>query len=192
MSRIGSYFLTRNDSMITEVGKQFIPGKSNWPEGAIFEYTETGPILILAFNNPTDKEIEGAKSGTIEMAYYESRPVLFVCVKIQGCGGWLDAPFSIRLYENKIFDWSEEISEGTGLAIQIILLDARTGIVKSQRLIGAATDFSRGLRAAITRQYEQPFSREAYNRQIDTVYRNYSSDDIAHRADSHFRIKREG
>jgi len=175
--------------MLIEVGKPLFPGR-RWPEGVIFEYTESGPMLILAFNNPTPKEIECAKTGQIEMGYYEYKSVIFICVKIQGCGDWMDAPFSIRLYENKIFDWSDPVDDGKGLGIQIIMLDALTGIVKSIRLIGATTEFSRGLRKAIMRQYEQEFNEAEYHRQINEIYRNYSSSDLAKRASCLFRVRR--
>ena len=39
--------------MIIEVGKKLFHDKTRYQEGAMFEYTEAGPMLVLAFNNPT-------------------------------------------------------------------------------------------------------------------------------------------
>ncbi len=147
-----------------EIGQRLYPGQGTYPEGIRFEYTQSGPILIIAFRNPKPVEIEAVRIGKLEMAMYESGSVIFVLVKIKGLGRWMDAPFSIRLYDEKgiSFNCSEPIKEGRGLAIHIILVDAGTGVVKTQRLIGTSTEFARGLRAAIMKQYEAPFSREEY------------------------------
>ncbi len=93
--------------MLIAVGERLFPNKDSYPEGVMFEYTKSGPILIIAMRNPTSGEIEAAKSGKLEMALYELKPVIFILVKIKGMGGWMDAPFSIRMYDSKgiTFDW---------------------------------------------------------------------------------------
>lgn len=170
---------------VFEVGGLFIPGKTQYREAAVLEYTESGPLLLLAIIGPTAKEVEAVKAGKIELALYEREPVLWFLFKIHGFGPWSDAPFSIRLYDgrDRKFDWSEEIEDGMGLGLQIILVDAGTGIVKALRFIAMPTDFSREFRAAILRQLERPFSADEYNREISRIYANYSSDDLADRAD---------
>lgn len=175
------------------VGELLIPGKKAYPEGMMLEYTTSGPIVILSFGNPTDKEIEGAKNGQIEMAYYETEQILFLVTKIAGCGGWLDAPFNIRIYDDKNieFDWSEEIVDGSGLAMQIVLVDANTGIIKAMRLIGTHTKFAKGFRAAILRQFEKTFERNRYMSTLNEIYARLSSDDMAKRAEHYFKIKRD-
>ena len=175
------------------VGQRLFPDRHNYPEGVLFEYTQTGPILIISFRDPKPAEVQAAKIGKLEMALYESGPVLFVLVKIKGIGGWMDAPFSVRIYDKKgiTFDWSEPIDEGHGLALHIVLVDVATGIVRAQRLIGTSTAFARGLRAAIMRQYEAPFSVAEYSAAIDGVYRRFSSDDMAARGEFGFRKIRD-
>lgn len=177
--------------MLIAVSERLLPDKTSYPEGVMFEYTKSGPMLIISMRNPTPGEIEAAKSGKLEMALYELKPVIFILVKIKGMGGWMDAPFSIRMYDSKgiTFDWSEPINEGQGLAVHIVLVDANSGIVKAQRLIGTSTAFAKGLRAAIMRQYEEPFSVKDYNAAIDRVYSRYSSDDMAMRGEFYFRKK---
>ncbi len=160
-------------------------------EGVVFEYTISGPILILSFTHPLKEEIEGVKIGKCEMGLYEKEPCIFISVKIQGCGGWMEAPFSIRKYDNQgiKFDWSEDIEEGKGLSLQVILVDTNTNIIKSQRLIGTSKKFARRLREMILKQLEKPFSNVEYNKAIDDVYKNLSSADIARRAECVFKIK---
>lgn len=182
--------MSRSGDMIA-VGKPLIEGKTNYQEGVIFEYTEAGPILIVAFNRPAEKEIEGVKSGKLQIGFYEIEPVVFITVKIQGCGGWMDTPFTIRKYDGKhTFDWSDPIGESQGLALTIVLIDATTGIVQAQRMIGTAHNFAVGLRSAILRQLEKPYDSVAFNQKVNEIYRNYTSDDIATRASCVFTIKR--
>lgn len=160
-------------------------------EGVLFEYTTSGPMLILSFPQPSKEEIEGVKTGKFEMGLYEKESCIFLSVKIQGCGGWMEAPFSIRKYDNQgiKFDWSEDIEEGKGVGLQLVLVDTNTNIIQSQRLIGTSTKFARRLREMILKQLEIPFSNVEYNKAIDDVYKNLSSDDIAKRAECMFRIR---
>jgi hypothetical protein len=177
---------------ILKVGELFAPGRASYQEASWLDYTETGPMLLMAINRPTPKEIEAVKNGRIELALYEKEPVLWFLYKIRGFGPWSDCPFSIRLYDGKgrSLDWSEEIEEGAGLGLQIILIDAGTGIVKVLRLTGLPTKFSRELRAMILRQLERPFDAESYHREINRVYARLSSDDLAARADIKCRVGR--
>lgn len=65
-----------------EVGKLFIPGKTRYQEASVLEYTETGPMLIIAVNRPTEKEVQAARIGRIELAFYETEQVLWFLFKI--------------------------------------------------------------------------------------------------------------
>lgn len=167
-----------------EVGGLFFPNQTKIQEGAYLEYTESGPMLLLAVGNPSAKEVEAARGGPLRFALYETDVLLWFLYHIEGFGSWSDCPFSIRLYDGqgKRFDWSEEIVEGTGLALSIVLVDAHTGIVKTLRLVALPTVFSREFRVAILRQLERPFSAEAYYRHIDQTYRMYSTDALVQRA----------
>ncbi len=104
--------------------------------------------------------------------------MLFVVHRVHGLEKWSDSPFSIMMYENIGFDWSEPITEGMGLALYIVLVDAGTGILLAQRIIGTSTDFALELRAAIFRQHEHPFSKKAYYTKIEETYNNYTSKDL--------------
>jgi hypothetical protein len=174
---------------ITKVGELFVPGKTGYPESAVFEYSPSGPILIIALGNPTTQEIEAAKTGHVELALFEAEPVIFILHKIRGIESWSDSPFSIRLYENIDFDWSQEIEEDMGLGLIIVLVDANAGIVHALRMVGTSTQFARELRGAILRQLEQPFSRATYDTKIDEIYRKHSSEDMLYHATAQHKIK---
>ncbi len=167
----------------TKVGDLFIPEKTQYPEGVRFEYTESGPYLIFAYSNPTAEEIQAAKTGKVELALYETDPILWILHKIHGLEQWSDVPFSIRVYDGKrAFDWSEPITDGLGLLLNIILVDANTGILLAQRIVGLPTKFSLELRATILRQLDHQFTKSNYNSAIDNTYRNYTTKDLLQRA----------
>jgi hypothetical protein len=172
---------------ITKVGELFIPGQTRYQENVWFEYTASGPFLIFAFQNPNPKEIQAAKTGKVELALYEDGPVLFILHRIDGLEDWSDCPFSVRLCKNVEFDWSEEIQEGYGLALNIVLIDADTGILLAQRVVGTSTEFAREIRGAILRQLEHPFDEHIYNKKIDQIYSQLSSQQILRRAKAKHR-----
>lgn len=165
----------------TEVGKPFFRGSKPPREGVYFEYAEAGPYLIYALHKPKPKEIRAAKTGKIDLALYNHRSVLFLLSKISGIGGWCDSPFSIRIYDGRgmTFDFSHEIKDGQSVGFNIVLVDADTNILLAQRLIGPSTEFSRELRRVILGQLELPFSMDEYNKIINMVYSQYSSDNLA-------------
>ena len=55
-------------------------------------------------------------------------------------------------------------------------------------MIGANHKFSVGLRNAIIKQMEMDYSESQYNQEINEVYKNLNSEDIAIRAENMFRI----
>jgi len=166
---------------VTEVGKLFISGKTSWPEGVWCEHTPTGPLLLFAYRNPSAKEIQAARTGKVELALYEDPPVLFILHRVEGLEGWADCPFSIRMYTEPA-PLPEQIPDGSGLGLHIALIDAGTGILKAQRLVGTSTEFARALCAAVQRQLEAPFSEVAYHKRINQVYQELTTEQLLARA----------
>lgn len=175
-----------------EVGQPLYGQRKPWNEGMHMDWDASGPMLILAYNNTAAQDVDAIRTGRLDMAFYETDPVIFLLFKAYGAGGWHDAPFSIRLCDgqDRQFDWSEEIGDGQGLTLQIVLIDARDSTIKVMRQIGCATQFSRQLRAAVLRQFERPFSRQAYDTKIAEIYRACPvAVALARRADYGFRVR---
>lgn len=172
-----------------EIGKQ-LPLSHPGREGVIFQYTESGPIMIIAFKRPRENEIKTIQSGDVQMALYTTPSIIFILSKF-GSLNWMDAPYSVRLHDNLILDWREQIAEGEGIALQIVLIDADSKIIKAQRMIGCATNFSQEMRKEIERQFEGTFSKEEYKQKLSDIYTRLTTDDMVHRSIAHFRIRRE-
>lgn len=158
-----------------EVGKLFEEGITRYNEEAKFEFTQSGPALLIFFKTPTEKEIESIRADNIKIGFTEISEIIFMLYKFEGIP-WIDAPYSIHLSGNIE---PQKVEEGTGYGLQIFLIDADTGILKVMRLIGMGTEWSRRFREAILRQKNIPFDHEIYNLKIENIYKELSPKDIA-------------
>lgn len=164
-----------------QVGQPLFPGQTLLPQSTYFEYSESGPMLIICMPELTEREVEAARKGRVELALYEHPPVIFVLHKIDGLLGWSDSPFSVRLCRQEI-DLTAPIEDGQGLGLQIVLVESTTGVVRALRLVGTSTEFARELRSAMVRQTIRPFSSEEYDRTIGNVYTMYTSKQLVMKA----------
>jgi len=168
------------------VGKEW-PGTIPMAEGAYFEMENSGPLLLMFFDRPTESEIADARRGKLQMGYYVHGSVIFLVYKL-GSMPWMDAPFSVRRYKNLIQDWSDGIKPNEGISIQILLVDRVTGILHCIRFISSSNAFAKGFRREIMKQIEAPYSDTAYNTDINEIYNTMTSEDIARRAENMFRL----
>jgi hypothetical protein len=167
-----------------EVGKLFEEGKTHYQEGVKFDFTQSGPILFLFFNRPTQKEVESVKTGKFEYGLYVKDEVIFLFFKFQGLE-WMDAPYTVHLSEQFEF---EEVEDGKGFALNIFLIDSSTGILEAIRLCGLSTKFSLEFQNAVQIQRNIPFDKTTYEKKINMVYGNYATSDLVQRANI-YRIK---
>jgi hypothetical protein len=168
-----------------EVGQLLNEGETKFAESIKFDFQQSGPVMIIFFERPTDKEIESIRAGKLEFAFYEKDEIIFILSKFQGIE-WMDAPYTVHL--SKPFEF-QEMQEGLGFGLQIILVDAATGIIKAMRYVGLSTQFSIKLKKAIEAQREQPWDLHRYDVRLQNIYNNYSTSDLAKRAGNFCKIK---
>lgn len=161
-----------------EVGKLFEQGRTRYQETIKFDFTQGGPILFVILDRPSEKEIENIRSGKMQIGIYTKDEIIFMLFKF-GSLNWVDAPYSVHL--SKPFDFME-LSERKGYGLQILLIDASTGILKVIRYIGLPTAFSKKFKQAVLEQKERPFDNIKYDQKINAIYGNYSTDDLVERA----------
>ncbi len=158
-------------------------------EGVIFELLDKDfPVLLFFYDGPTAKELQGLQNGKIKMGYYCRGSVLFLIFHIDGAGGWMDAPLSIRRYERppEDFGLNEEYAPDQGLPFYFFLIDRNTKNVEAMRFITASHRFSVGFRTELHKQYSQPYSNSLYYAEIDSVYRNIPIKELVKRAENMF------
>ena len=64
-----------------EVGKLFKEGVYRYDEGIKIDINDTGINIVIAFGNPTDKEILSMKEGNFKIGFLKSDSVILFLVK---------------------------------------------------------------------------------------------------------------
>ena len=67
-----------------------------------------------------------------------------------------------------------------------MMVDCRTGIIKSQRLIGLGTDFSKSLINAAAKRLKTPFGN--YSDNINKVFTQYTTKDLLKFTISRYKV----
>lgn len=159
------------------VGQRY-PGYSfPMPDLAHYNYYDNGHELQLLMASPTREEIRAAREGEAEFALLVEGPVIFILYRFGGEAGipWGDAPFTIHLVteDRRQLPPLEETEEARALAVTM-LIDARTGVIKTLRALSFSPGFTRALHAAIRDQWAQGWpGRAAYDVAVEEAYRRY-------------------
>lgn len=135
----------------------------------IFEMTDGGGILLIKFGSPSAAEKRAVKNGSAQFKLIEVDGIIFFLSRF-GTMNWMDAPFHRDLAKEYV-----RPNEGEGLSLHIMLVDARTGILAAQRIIGLQTAFSNALLDMIE---EQPAIDAAYNLTISKIHGKYTTNDL--------------
>ena len=160
------------------------PDSQKLDEKCFFDITDSGALMLLNFRDPTPKEITcTGKPGALEVRFTRLGGVLFLLWKFADMP-WVETPYNIQL-SNKLKKLDEP-KEDEGLSVLIILTDRRTGTIKSLRLVGLSTDFTKLLFAEILYDYKYPSvihkSRIDYDNLIYQIQNNYDTMDIVNLA----------
>lgn len=162
--------------------KEFV----NRPEGTLFDFDSSGATLTVFFDRPTDYEISQFESDKpFEIRFVEIRGILMVLVKI-GNLNWMDCPYSVHLSRGTL-DFSDEIGDGLGYSLTLMLVDGTTGTIQHLRMIGLGTNFSRSLRKKILSQLDIPFNNQNYGMALNNIYSTYSTKDLLKLSKEYYR-----
>ena len=146
------------------------------PDGAVFDLTSDGALLLLKLGNPTAKEKREFKNGLPQFKFADVDGVIFFLSRF-GMLNWMDSPYNRALSQYTL----ERPTEGYGLALHAMLIDAATGILCAQKIIGLSTQFTNDMLTAV---YNQPNlgSRSEYNMRIARIMDLYTTDQIVEMA----------
>lgn len=109
-------------------------------EGSFLSIDDSGVMLLLAFDDPTQNEIESiSPGGRVEAKALVLSDTLFMMFKF-GSMPWIDCSYHpmIEIQMPTV----EAADEGIGLALTVVLCDVKTKIVKSVRLLGLSTQLT--------------------------------------------------
>lgn len=138
-----------------------------------FDMTDNGAVIYVAWRNPSEKEIEAFK-GTIEIKEIMLNGVIFICLKPETLS-WLDAPYHRDLSRANIIS-ALPAEAGSGLQLHLQFINASTGVLLHQRIMGLSTNFTNRFFSDIR---SQSALTGDYDERIAAVYNRYSSSDLA-------------
>ena len=147
------------------------------PEGARFDISDSGAVLQIFFNNPTSDEISQFKEGKrFEIRFIEIRNVIMITIKI-GNLNWSKNLTKFELPNNN-----------QGLALTIMLIDARTGEIKALRLVGLSEKFTKKLFGTIMELKITYFDKLEYAQTINSIYASYPTDKLVKLSNDYYKI----
>ena len=159
-----------------EVGKPYSPA-FGLGEGARFSIAMDGALLMYAFDRPTSDEVGQMASGKgFEIRFATLGGIIWIMSK---CGTleWTDSPYNPRLSSN--LPDPSSITDGGGLGLTLVMIDSSDAVVKSVRLIGLGTDFSRKLLAESLSVRQMPMTVSDATKSINQTMLKYSTKQLA-------------
>lgn len=174
-----------------EVGKRY-PGHipaSEAPggmphEGAHYNFDASGHLLQLFYPGASGDEVRDVRKGDARFAVVYEEPALFLLYKF-GSQPWGDAPFTVHLVPEEARRTSVYDADQGGLvnALEVHLVDSRSGVTKALRRFGLPQEFVLAIEAGIREQLSTGWTgKEAYDVALDAVYRRHSSESLLAKA----------
>jgi hypothetical protein len=162
-----------------EVGKPYQEGLNRIPEGMVFDFNQAGGFLRVVFDRPLDPELKEIKQGSIKLGLLEKEGIIFFFIKF-GRLDWMDSPYNVAL--SKHYDL-EELTENTGYAVQIVLIDGMTGLVHALKLIELPHAMSVRLKELVEKQRKTQI--RDYDNVLKRIYSSYMTEDLSKSADKY-------
>lgn len=141
-------------------------------EGVLLNIGKSSIDITVGFDTPSDNEIEQFMStARAEFRLVTVDSILFLLVKF-GNLSWMDAPYGPVL-SGSLEHLDTEIPEGSGFSVFLYLVDIRTNILKSQRLISWSTKFSREFQRMMKETTQESMTVTEYSKRLNNVFRRY-------------------
>lgn len=173
---------------VLEVGQPYSVRRTVWPELAEYNYTQSGHELRLFFSSPSPGEVRAVRKERCDFSLVVEGSAIILQYRFgdrptKGIP-WSDASFSIHLVPEQYRRVPEVDSNPEArAALQVLLIDADTGILKALRFVTLSPDFTRALEGAIQAQALQPWpGRVSYERALQTLFARSSTQDLLRRA----------
>ncbi len=164
-----------------EVGKPYSATRKVWPEAVDYNYRGGEHELRLFWTQPSVGEVYEVSKSRADFAMLVDEGVIFMLYKF-GTMQWSDAPFTIHLVpeEERVIPGPKH---GQHALLQVVLVDAATGIIKTLRAVTFSPEFTTALEGAIREQAKRPWDQAAHDMAIQRAYAKYpQSKDMARAA----------
>lgn len=136
--------------------------------------------LVVMAARPTAAERAAFKAGgTAEFAFAVEGPVLLFFWRAEGWP-WSEAPYAWQLQRTDGVPSTADIGDATGVMLDMILVDAATGLVAAMRRVALPGRFGRALHEAIVAQSQaEGWSEPAYDGALRRLMARPTSDLVA-------------
>lgn len=165
------------------------PGIGPSGEGSILEVDESGLVLALKYERPTDKEIRAIQEGEAEFRLLVRGSVMFMCAKF-GDAPWIDAPYNANLSKSDVLGALPAAPEGQGYVLTVVLAEHPSCTVRALRTFGLSTGFSKRFRSLAEDQLEAGFDEQEYSRDLQETYMAYRTSDLVRMSSTSCRFRR--
>ena len=157
------------------VGQLYHPARTTWPETAQYQYRSGQHELVVFMREPTAAEVRDYRKGRARFSLVVQQPVILMLYRL-GAEPWSDAPYSWHLVPEPERDLpSADLESGKRSALQVVLVEAATGIVRALRLVSWSPPFTRTLHAAIREQAAAPWDAQLYDTVLAQLMRRESA-----------------
>lgn len=144
-------------------------------EGVTLDIYPDGAILLIAYNGITCKEQEEISEGQVQFKLAIANNILFFLSKF-GDLPWQDSPFASNLASVDLNTF-KNIPENMGLSLHVMLIEAATGKLVINRIIGLSSYFTRSF-IDLALKHPAPSDRIEYQQLLLNIYSRYSTDQL--------------
>lgn len=161
-----------------------IPDQIGAPDRCVFDIHNSGSILLVTLNNPTEYELCQFEDGprVIRLTRIENAMWLTFCF---GELNWMEAPYTPHLTAQAEMPGAIQRACAD---FMISVVDTVDGMVKYCRRFYFSPEFSNAFCSVATTLYNQDFNREEYDELLNLVQQQYSTEEIARAAMAECRL----
>lgn len=144
------------------------PGALLAEDSAVFNVDTCGPVFLLAVSRPDNTEIANFSRGRVEFGLIDEGDIVLWLYRF---GAYLDgyAPFNAaRNPPERRFDWGQ-MAPFRQLAVQCLLVDRDTKIVRGLRPVSVSVAFTNLLRTICERQEAAQISHWQYHTAVNSA-----------------------
>lgn len=169
-----------------EVGKIYPELKGVREGGRIEHIPGTGWSLYVSYSNLKKNEISILKDGPFEMTFENIQGVGFFCFKFGKMS--LDIPFYFQRTGNGD-QGLNEIADGQGYLLTVIIVENTTGEIKGLRAIGIGNGISNEIRRYCLISMESGMTHQQYSNIVNDVYAKYTIEQLMQRATCYWKLR---
>ena len=154
------------------VGQPYISGRTEWAEGAGHCYAADGHVLSIFMRSPDRRKVEAVRRSRCQYALVSGPGIFFLMYRFARAIGWSGAPYWGALLPNEERSVPAEGWPEGGAFLQVVLVNAATGLIRAQRATTLPPYFACELHEAIQRQAMlPPLGKSAYYAALAKVRR---------------------